>query len=86
MRLAKISTKLFLLVMLYGLNTVYGAHIVVGDFSYKHISGDIYEFKMKMYRDCGGGGAQFENFLIVGIYDKETNIQIDEIRMPRKTI
>lgn len=86
MRLAKIFTKLFLLVMLYGLNTVYGAHIVGGDFSYKHISGDIYEFKMKMYRDCGGGGAQFESFLIVGIYDKETNIQIDEIRMPRKTI
>lgn len=86
MRLAKISIKFIFLVMFLGINSIYAAHIVGGDFSYRHISGDTYELKMKMYRDCGGGGASFENVLFVGIYDKETNLQIDEIRMPRKTI
>jgi gliding motility-associated-like protein len=59
------------------------AHIVGGDFSYLHVTGDTYQFKMKMYRDCGGGGAPFENSLIVGIYNKETNTLVQRITMPR---
>ncbi len=86
MRFTRIFHVIVLLMMFSGINSVYAAHIVGGDFSYRHISEDTYEFKMKMYRDCGGGGALFENFLLVGIYDKETNAQVDEIRMPRKTI
>lgn len=64
----------------------YSAHIVGGDFSYRHISGDTYEIKMKMYRDCGGGGAPFENQLLVRIFDKATNQQKKSISMPRTSI
>ena len=52
---------------------LHAAHIVGGDFSYRHISGDTYEIKMKMYRDCGGGGAPFENVLFVSVFDKGSN-------------
>lgn len=79
-------TKLFLFLLLTTISFVQAAHIVGGDFSYRHLSEDKYEFKMKMYRDCGGGGAQFESFLNVGIYSKETNVKIATIRMPRITI
>lgn len=68
------------------IQNAFTAHIVGGDFSYKYISGDRYQLKMKMYRDCGGGGAPFEQTLRVGIYDKETNRLIKTISMPRTTI
>lgn len=80
--------KLYLgiLLLLLSAFTAKSAHIVGGDFSYKHISGDTYQFKMKMYRDCGGGGAMFENILRVGIYNKENDELVREISMPRTTI
>ena len=86
MRFAKFTHFILILLLVCGINKVDAAHIVGGDFSYRYISGDTYEFKMKMYRDCGGGGAPFEVSLFVGIYDKETNAKITEIEMPRKTI
>lgn len=86
MRFAKYTLFLLSLALIFSTHSLYAAHIVGGDFSYKHISGDAYEFKMKMYRDCGGGGARFEATLFVGIYDKETNLQIDVIEMPRRNI
>lgn len=86
MRLLKYSRFILLSFLMLCITNAYSAHIVGGDFSYRHITGDTYEFKMKMYRDCGGGGAPFEFSLDVGIYDKETNAQIEIITMPRKTI
>lgn len=81
MRLAK-SMLIFVLLTLVQ-HKVFAAHIVGGDFSYRHISGDRYELKMKMYRDCGGGGAGFDNPLIVGIYDKENNNKMLEVVLPK---
>ena len=86
MRLVKYSHLLLFSFLMLCITKGYSAHIVGGDFSYRHISNDTYEFKMKMYRDCGGGGAPFEVALDVGIYDIETNEQIEIISMPRKTI
>ncbi|MFN5705784.1 MAG: hypothetical protein ACK45U_08025, partial [bacterium] len=81
------TSRLFLLILiLLSSFELYAAHIVGGDFSYRHISGDTYEIKMKMYRDCGGGGAGFEQFLSVNIFDKETNLQVKAITMPRTSI
>ncbi len=85
MRFCKICVFIgFLFTVL--VNNTYAAHIVGGDFSYKYVSGDSYQLKMKMYRDCGGGGAQFEQSLRVGIYDKETNKLVKTVQMPRTTI
>ncbi len=69
--------------LLFSTDSVMAAHIVGGDFSYRHISGDTYEIKMKMYRDCGGGGAPFENTLFVSVFDKGTNQAKKLIQMPR---
>ncbi len=60
-------------------------HIVGGDFSYRHISGDTYELKMKMYRDCGGSGANFDGTIRVGIYDKVTNARKTVVNMPLRS-
>lgn len=57
-------------------------HIVGGNFTYKHVRGDEYELQMKMYRDCGGGTADFDRTLVVGIFDKETNQRIRTINLP----
>ena len=57
MRLLKYSRFILLSFLMLCITNAYSAHIVGGDFSYRHITGDTYEFKMKMYRDCGGGGA-----------------------------
>ena len=85
MRLKTSNLIILLLVLLCSID-LYAAHIVGGDFSYRHISGDTYEIKMKMYRDCGGRGAGFEQSLEVSIYDKETNQYIKTILMPRVSI
>lgn len=74
------------LFMLFVSTNGMAAHIVGGDFSYRHVKDDTYQLKMKMYRDCGGGGAPFEGTLFVGIYDKETNLLVKQVRMPRTTI
>ncbi|MFY8172094.1 MAG: hypothetical protein ACOVJ4_05560, partial [Sphingobacteriaceae bacterium] len=62
------------------------AHIVGGDFSYRHISGDTYELKLKMFRDCGANGAGFEQSISVGIFDKATNARVKNITLPRTII
>lgn len=61
------------------------SHIVGGDFSYRHLSGDSYELKLKMYRDCGNGTSPLPSNMNVGIYDKETNSQRKTIFLRRST-
>lgn len=85
MRAFKIICFLISIALLY-IGNSFAAHIVGGDFSYRHIAGDRYQIKMKMYRDCGGGGAPFEQSLRVGIYDKETDKLVKTVNMPRTTI
>jgi gliding motility-associated-like protein len=85
MRFSLARLVVLISILVFSINTK-AAHIVGGDFSYRYVSGDTYQFKMKMYRDCGGGGAPFENSLRVGIYDKGTDKLIQTITMARSTI
>jgi gliding motility-associated-like protein len=64
---------------------IFASHIVGGDFSYRHISGDTYELKLKMYRDCSSQ-SQFDQTLSIGIFDKATNQRIKLISLPRNII
>lgn len=64
---------------------IFASHIVGGDFSYRHISGDTYELKLKMYRDCSSQ-SQFDQTLSIGIFDKVTNQRIKLISLPRTII
>ena len=61
------------------------SHIVGGDFSYRHISGDTYELKLKMYRDCSSS-SPFDQTLTIGIFDKATNTRVKNISLPRSVI
>ena len=80
------SAILFLLFTCMSVGQLFAAHIVGGDFSYRHISGDTYELKLKMFRDCGANGAPFEQSLSIGIFDKATNTRVKTITLPRTII
>lgn len=40
---------------------IYAAHIVGGELTYKCLGNNEYQFTMKVYRDCDGGGAGFDS-------------------------
>lgn len=61
------------------------SHIVGGDFSYNHISGDTYQLKLKMYRDCVSR-TDFNNTIDVGIYDKATNTYKKTVRISLQSV
>ncbi len=39
----------------------YATHIIGGEISYKSLGGNLYEFTVKIYRDCLSGGAALDN-------------------------
>lgn len=43
-------------------------HIIGGEITYEYVSGNTYKFTMYVYRDCFGGGADFDQQAIIGIY------------------
>lgn len=47
---------------------VRGKHIIGGVLTYECLGGGKYRFLMKMYRDCAGGGANFDNAAPFSIY------------------
>ena len=69
--------KLFLglvWVSIFGLPKLgYATHIVGGVFSLQHLSGNSYQLKLKVYRDCLNGEATFDDPATVGVFDKATN-------------
>ncbi len=48
--------------------SVYAKHIIGGEITYECLGDDRYLFTLKIYRDCFGGGAQFDNPAIIGTY------------------
>ncbi len=77
--------RLILAFLCISISSLQASHIVGGDFSYRHIQGDTYELKMKMYRDCVSS-TQFPSSIQVGFYDKATNAQVKTISVPRRLI
>jgi len=63
---------LFSLIFLLSLSA-FATHIVGGDITVKHITGNNFEVKLRFYRDCGAGNADFDNTITLGVYDKVTN-------------
>lgn len=75
---------LILILLVFGANSQ-ASHIVGGDFSYNHISGDTYQLKLKMYRDCVSR-TDFLNNISVGVYDKASNASIKTISMTLRSV
>ncbi|MAT53862.1 MAG: hypothetical protein CMN32_05230 [Saprospirales bacterium] len=57
-------------------------HIIGGVLSYECLGDGNYRFTMKMYRDCAGGGAQFDNGAPFSIYKGDSQTPIATILRP----
>lgn len=51
----------------------FSSHIVGGDITVKHISGNDFEVTLRFYRDCLNGLVGFDNQVTIGVFDKVTN-------------
>ncbi|RMG86899.1 MAG: PKD domain-containing protein [Bacteroidetes bacterium] len=45
-----------------GQHALFAAHIIGGELTYECLGNNQYKFTMKIYRDCLGGGADFDSF------------------------
>jgi gliding motility-associated-like protein len=77
MRLKNLYLFLILLLPLSGS----ASHIVGGDFSLQHISGNDYQLTLKVFRDCQNGVPYFNQPLFVGMFERNTNKYITRIQM-----
>lgn len=59
----------------------FATHIVGGDITVKHLTGNNFEVKLLFYRDCSAGTADFDNTITLGVYDKVTNAQSFQFSM-----
>lgn len=64
-----------------------GAHIVGGEVTYDCLGGGNYQFTLKIYRDCAGGGAEFDGgpnapfFATVTIYEGNSSIPFQNFEL-----
>lgn len=51
------------------------SHIVGGEMNYECLGSDQYKISLKIYRDCENGnpGAYFDDPVVIGIFDRQTN-------------
>jgi gliding motility-associated-like protein len=49
------------------------AHIIGGDFSVEWITSNKLRPELKLFRDCNGGGAPFDDVITITIYDSNTD-------------
>ncbi len=57
------------------------SHLVGGDFSLRHLSGDKYELTLKVFRDCENGIPWFNDPLTVGVFEKGSNRRVSSFEM-----
>ncbi len=63
-----------LIICLSGFYKMDAAHLIGGDISYTCLGGNAYAIKLRIYRDCAGGGAQFDANAFIAIYDTADNL------------
>ncbi|HAP71258.1 MAG TPA: hypothetical protein DCQ41_02220, partial [Cryomorphaceae bacterium] len=63
---------LILIVGLWAFAPAHAAHLVGGEISYKCLSssssGNTYQIKLILYRDCNSSGAAFDQYAPIAIY------------------
>ncbi|MEZ4938402.1 MAG: PKD domain-containing protein [Crocinitomicaceae bacterium] len=65
-----------ILISLFLWSNGFAAHIVGGEISYECLGNDQYKITIEIYRDCNSTGAQFDNPLLLFVYDGVTNQRI----------
>src|SRR5690554_2737992 len=53
------------------------SHIVGGEMYYDCLGNDQYKITVKVYRDCNSDGAEFDNQIILGIFNRLNNERVD---------
>lgn len=66
-------------------NSSQAAHLIGGEVSYTCQGNNLYTVSLRIYRDCAGGGAQFDQTARVAIYDIN-NALIRTLSIPRGNI
>ena len=61
-------------------------HIVGGDMTVKHLSGNNFAVSMRFYRDCLNGATGFDNPIEIGLFDKVTNAYVDSFFLNLSTV
>lgn len=86
-------TATFLFLLFLSPDIVMARHIIGGEITYKYLSTTAngqnrYRFTMKIYRDCLGGGAGFDNPAEIAIYrgNYTVNVRIDEFGVGYQSI
>lgn len=69
--LIKAST---LLIFVCGFFSAKSAHLVGGEISYTCMGPNVYEIKLRIYRDCAGGGAAFDPSVSIAVYDTSNTL------------
>lgn len=49
--------------------SIQAAHLVGGHISYTSVGNNQYEVTLRIYRDCGGNGAAFDNKAVISVYN-----------------
>jgi gliding motility-associated-like protein len=65
----------FILIIFFIKNSAFATHIVGGDITVKHLTGNNFEVTLHFYRDCLNGAISFDPTINLGVYDKTTNAQ-----------
>lgn len=72
----------YLLIAVFSFSQVKAAHIAGAELIYECIGNSDYRVKLIMYRDCAGGGAQFDNPVDLYIFDLD-NGNFTTVSLPR---
>ena len=55
-----------------------GAHLIGGSLSYQCLGNNEYRFTLRIYRDCAGGGAAFDQTANLAVYDIGNNLVLTQ--------
>lgn len=79
-------TLVLLAALLITASSTRAAHLIGGELSYRYLGNDsVYEVTLRIYRDCLGGGAPFDNPAYVFVYDT-TGTLFDLLQLPIPSI
>ena len=58
------------------------AHIIGGELTYVALGGNNYRVSLELYRDCGGGGALFDDPVAIFVYEAFSGVLVAELLIP----
>lgn len=73
------SILLVIIIIISQQSNLQATHIVGGEMNYECLGNDEYRVSLKIYRDCDTGVPWFDNPIVVGIFDAQTNNYLKSI-------